>query len=128
MSVVPRRRADLHRTDIRTAGTLLALAWLATATALPAHAQTADQTTTTTPAISAPTPSIFPTQSASSRTCNFGCTSQFQACQNTCISTSAGTTVIPSITSVGTTTNPGTCQTNCGTQLGTCQRNCNLGP
>ena len=123
MSVIPRRRAGYH-----TAGTLLALAWLATVAALPAQAQTTDQTTTTTPAISAPTPSIFPTQSSSSRTCNFGCTSQFQACQGTCISTSAGTTVIPSITSVGTTTSPGACQTNCSTQLGTCQRNCNLGP
>jgi hypothetical protein len=126
MFVVPRRRADLRRADLPTVGTLLTLAWLATATALPAHAQTADQTTT--PAISTPAQSIFPAQSASSRTCNFGCTSQFQACQNTCISTSAGTTVIPSITSVGTTTSPGACQTNCGTQLGTCQRNCNLGP
>jgi hypothetical protein len=121
MSVVPRRRADLH-----AAGTLLALAWLAIAAALSAHAQTADQNTT--PAISAPTPSIFPTQSATSRTCNFGCTSQLQACQNTCISTSAGTTVIPSVTTVGATSNPQACQSNCSAQLQTCQRNCNLGP
>ncbi|HEY1545471.1 MAG TPA: hypothetical protein VGG01_23970 [Xanthobacteraceae bacterium] len=121
MSVVPRRRAGL-----RTVGVLLAL-WLPVLAGLPAQAQTADQTNTNA-TIQAPTSSIFPAQSTTSRTCNFGCTSQVQACQNTCITTSTGTTVIPSVTTVGSTTNPQTCQTNCTTQLTTCQRNCNLGP
>jgi hypothetical protein len=110
---------------MRTAGALLTFAWIFAA--LPAHGQTAGQTNTNA-AISAPTPSIFPAQSATSRTCNFGCTAQVQACQNTCITTSAGTTVIPSVSTVGTTSNPQTCQSNCTTQLTACQRNCNLGP
>jgi len=126
MSVVSRRRSGLRRM-CPTAGVLLALSWFAISP-LPAHAQAIDQTTAGTQATSAPTPSIFPTPTPSSQTCLFGCTSQVQACQNTCVVTSAGTTVIPSMTIVGTTSNPQACQSNCSTQLTACQRNCNLGP
>jgi len=127
MSVVLRRQSGLRRLR-SAAGALLAFSWLAVAAALPAHAQAIDQSTAGTQATSAPTSTIFPPQSPSSRTCNFGCTAQLQACQNTCITTSAGTTVIPSVSTVGTTSNPQTCQSNCTIQQATCQRNCNLGP
>jgi len=93
-----------------------------------AQAQTADQSTLGTEAIPAPTPGIFPRSTATSQTCMFGCSTQLQMCQNTCISTINGTTVVPSLTTAGVTSNPTTCQTNCSTQLQTCQRNCNLGP
>jgi len=95
----------------------------------PARAQTADQSTAgTDQAIAAPTPSIFPTPTASSRTCLFGCSNQLQACQNTCTSTINGTTVVPSMTTAGVTSSPTTCQTNCSSQMTACQRNCNMGP
>jgi len=126
MSVVSRRQTGPCRM-YPAAVAFLALSWLAFAAAAPAQAQTTDQTTTN-PAIPAPAPSIFPAPTASSQTCLFGCTTQLQACQSTCIPTSAGTTVIPSITNVGTTSSPQTCQTNCSTQQQACQRNCNLGP
>lgn len=126
MSVVPRRRVALRRMRL-AAGALLALSWLAFASALPAHAQATDQPTTD-ESTTTPAPTIFPTPTASSQTCMFGCSSQVQACQNTCISTASGTTVMPSISTVGTTSNPQTCQTNCSTQLQTCQRNCTQGP
>ena len=124
MTVVSRRRIGFHRM-YAAAGASLVFSWLLV---LPAQAQVTDQTTAGTQAITAPTPSIFPPPSASSQTCLFACGSQVQACQSTCISTSAGTTVLPSITTVGTTSNPQACQSNCSTQLQTCQRNCNLGP
>jgi hypothetical protein len=123
MSVVPRRRAGLYQIRL-IAGALLALSWFAIPAALPAHAQATDDTTNA--AIPAPSPSIFPAATASSQTCGFGCNSQLQSCQNTCISTGAGNTVIPSITTVGTTTNPQACQSNCSAQQQACQRNCNL--
>ncbi len=125
MSVVPRRRPGLR--PMRLAAGALALSWLAIAAALPAQAQALDQPATN-ETIPAPTSSIFPTPTSSSQTCMFGCSTQVQACQNTCISTAAGTTVIPSISTVGTTSNPSTCQSNCSIQLLTCQRNCTLGP
>lgn len=126
MSVVPRRRAGLYQMRL-IAGVLLGLSWLAIA-AMPARAQAVDDTTAGTQAIPPPTSSIFPAASASSQTCSFGCNGQLLSCQNTCISTSAGTTVIPSITSVGTTSSPQACQSNCSAQAATCQRNCTLGP
>ncbi len=93
-------------------------------------AQAADQSTTTTNQTVTP---IFPTQTTSSQTCMFGCSSQMSACQSTCIGTptvtAAGTTlttVMPSITTAGTATTPTQCQSNCSTQLQTCQRGCSL--
>ena len=123
MSVVPRRGAGLCQIRL-IAGALIALSWLVIPAVLPAQAQTTDETTN--PAILAPSPSIFPAPTAGSQTCAFGCNTQLQSCQNTCISTGNGTTVIPSITTVGTTTNPQACQSNCSAQAQTCQRNCTL--
>src|SRR5262249_50763251 len=61
----------------------------------PAHAQA-----TSTPAqTAAPTTSTVstPRPTALTQTCLFGCSSQFTACQNTCLaSVATGTTVIPS--------------------------------
>jgi|HubBroStandDraft_6_1064221.scaffolds.fasta_scaffold292412_1 hypothetical protein len=128
MSTVPRRRTALRRLRL-AAGAALVLALPAIAAFAPAKAQTTDQTTAgTDEANPAPAPSIFPTPTASSQTCMFGCSTQVQSCQNTCISTINGTTLIPSMTTAGTTSNPNTCQTNCTTQLTSCQRNCNQGP
>jgi hypothetical protein len=128
MFVASRRRAGWRRMH-PIAGAFLVSSWLSITAVVPAQAQVTDQTTANTnEAIPAPSPSIFPSPTATSQTCMFGCSSQSQACQNTCIPTSAGTTVIPSITVVGTTTSPQTCQSNCSIQLQTCQRNCNLGP
>lgn len=128
MSVVRRCLTGVRRAHF-AARVVLSLSLLALAGAFPAQAQTTNQTTTgPNAAIPAPTPSIFPTPTASSQTCIFGCNSQLLACQGTCISTSTGATVIPSMTTVGTTTSPTACQSNCSAQLQTCQRNCNLGP
>ena len=128
MSIVRRRRAGSSHPRL-AASAVLALSLLAIAMPYPAQAQTTNQNTTgNNAAILAPSPSIFPTPTASSRTCQFGCTSQLQACQNSCISTINGTTIIPSMTTAGTTSSPTACQSNCSSQLQTCQRNCNLGP
>ncbi len=128
MSVVRRCLTGASRTRL-AARIVLSLSLPALAGVFPAQAQTTNQTTTgTNAAIPAPTPSIFPTPTASSQTCLFGCNSQLQACQSTCISTITGATVMPSMTTVGTTTSPTACQSNCSAQLQTCQRNCNLGP
>lgn len=87
-----------------------------------AQVTTNPATTTTAPSTPAP-PSANSTTSA---TCLSGCSSQSFNCQNTCISTVTGATVVPSITTVGTTSSPGQCQQNCSTQLQACQRNCSL--
>jgi hypothetical protein len=126
MSVVSRRHIGFRRLRL-AAGIALALPVLMAGTT--AWAQTTDQTTAGTDVIPAPSPSIFPTTTATSQTCLFGCGNQLQACQNTCTITITGATVIPSMTTVGTTSNPTTCQTNCSSQQTQCSRNCaNLGP
>jgi hypothetical protein len=126
MSVVSRRQHRFSRITLAVGIALLLPAMIGCGAAF---AQTTDQTTAgTDEAIPAPAPSIFPQATASSQTCLFGCSTQLQACQNTCISTITGATVIPSMTTAGTTSNPTTCQTNCSTQQTACQRNCNLGP
>ena len=101
---------------------LLALAAPATLAAdLPMRlAQATDTTTPTAPSV---TPVI---PNSTSATCQSGCNTQSTMCQNTCISTINGTTVIPSITSVGVTTSPNQCVANCSSQLQQCQRNCAL--
>jgi hypothetical protein len=82
-------------------------------------AQAADTTTTT--------PSVTPvTPNSSSATCLSGCSTQSLSCQNTCIATINGTTVVPSQTTVGMTTDPNRCQINCATQQTQCQRSCAL--
>jgi hypothetical protein len=126
MSVVSRRQIRFRRLRL-AAGIAVALPVLMAGGA--AWAQAVDETTAGTDVIPAPSPAIFPTTTATAQTCLFGCSSQLQACQNTCISTIIGTTVIPSLTTVGTTSNPSTCQTNCSSQQTQCSRNCiNLGP
>lgn len=82
---------------------------------------TAGTQETTAPAVTTPV-----TPSSSSATCLGGCSSQQFNCQNTCIATINGTTVMPSITTQGTTSNPIQCQSNCSTQAAVCQRNCAL--
>jgi hypothetical protein len=82
-------------------------------------AQATDQITTT--------PSVTPvTPNSTSATCLSGCSTQSLSCQNTCIATINGTTVIPSMTTVGVTTNPNQCSANCSSQLQQCQRSCAL--
>ena len=104
--------------------TLLVLAGLVMGTSDAARAddllQLAQQSTV--PGTVTPAPSV--TTGASSATCLSGCNSQSFNCQNTCISTINGTTVVPSVTIVGATTIPGQCQQNCSTQLQVCQQNC----
>ena len=81
-------------------------------------AQAADQTTTS--------PSVTPvTPSSSSATCLSGRSTQSLSCQNTCIATINGTTVIPSVTTAGVATSPNQCQVNCSAQQ-QCQRGCAL--
>ena len=73
------------------------------------------------------TPSVTPvTPNSTSATCMSGCSSQSLNCQNTCIATINGTTVVPSMTTVGVTTDPNRCQANCATQQTQCQRSCAL--
>ena len=126
MSVVSRRRVRFRRP--RLAAIALALPLLLACGA--ASAQTTDQSTAGTQQASpAPTTNIFPSATATSQTCLFACSTQLQNCQNTCISTINGTTVIPSMTTVGTTSSPSACQANCSSQQTQCSRNCtNLGP
>ncbi len=82
-------------------------------------AQATGQTNTTTP--------ITPvTPNSTSATCLSGCSTQSLSCQNTCIATVNGTTVIPSVTTVGVTTDPNRCVSNCSSQQQQCQRNCAL--
>jgi hypothetical protein len=61
-----------------------------------------------------------------SATCMSACSTQSLTCQNSCIATINGTTIIPSMTTVGVTTDPNKCSTNCNSQLTQCQRNCVL--
>jgi hypothetical protein len=70
--------------------------------------------------------STLPSTSSSSATCLSGCSSQSFNCQNTCIATITGFTVVPSITVLGTTSNPSQCQQNCSIQQQVCQSNCSL--
>jgi hypothetical protein len=126
MSVVSRRHIRFRRLRLSASIVLALPVLMAGGTG---WAQTTDQTTAGTDVIPAPTPSIFPTTTATSQTCLFGCSSQLQACQNTCTSTVFNTTVFPSMTTAGTTSNPSTCQANCSSQQTQCSRNCaNLGP
>jgi len=81
-------------------------------------AQAADQTTTS--------PSVTPVTPSSSATCLSGCSTQSLSCQNTCIATINGTTVIPSVTTAGVATSPNQCQVNCSAQQQQCQRGCAL--
>jgi hypothetical protein len=77
--------------------------------------------------VTATPPTVTPVvPSSTSATCMSGCTIQVQACQNTCISTINGTTVIPSVTTQGVATSPGQCVSNCSTQQQLCLRNCIL--
>jgi hypothetical protein len=59
-------------------------------------------------------------------TCMAGCTTQLFSCNGPCLSTSAGTTILPSRTTAGITNNPSQCLQNCSTQMQTCQRNCSF--
>ncbi len=81
-------------------------------------AQATDQTSTT--------PGVTPvTPNGSSATCQSRCSTQVLSCQNTCIATINGTTVIPSVTTAGVATTPNQCQVNCSAQQ-QCQRSCAL--
>jgi hypothetical protein len=62
----------------------------------------------------------------SSATCLSGCSTQSLSCQNTCIATVNGTTVIPSVTTAGVATSPNQCLVNCSAQQQQCQRGCAL--
>jgi hypothetical protein len=90
-------------------------ALLALALTVPLDAAVA-QTTTTTPV----------TPNSSSATCLSRCSTQVLSCQNTCIGTINGTTVIPSVTTAGVATTPNQCQVNCSAQQQQCQRSCAL--
>ena len=127
MSVVSRHLIGCRRLRL-AAGIALALSVLLAGGS--ASAQATDQSTAgTQEANPAPTTNIFPSATATSQTCLFGCSTQLQSCQNTCISTITGTTVVPSMTTVGTTSSPQACQSNCSSQQLQCSRNCtNLGP
>jgi hypothetical protein len=129
MSIVSRRLIRIPRLIRRlhlVAGFALALPAIMAGGAAWPQAAVDQATAGTQEAIPPPAVSIFPSVTASSQTCLFGCSLQLQNCQNTCISTINGTTVVPSVTSVGTTSNPITCQNNCSSQQAFCSRNCNL--
>lgn len=76
------------------------------------------------PAASEQTNTQLVTQTPSSATCLYGCTSQSYSCQASCISTDNGTPVIPSLTTQGLTNSPSQCQLNCSAQSQSCQQNC----
>ena len=73
------------------------------------------------------TPSGTPSATSNTTaTCMAGCNRELFSCNGPCLSTSLGTTVLPSRTTAGVTNNPGQCLQNCSTQQQTCQRNCSF--
>ncbi len=68
-------------------------------------------------------PSLAPGTQAFS-TCQVGCGTQVQGCQNQCLSLASGASTSASVTIAGPTTNPTQCTLNCTTQQLVCQQSC----